>query len=75
MVLRILERGTVFEEVNLYSQQKTIATVVASQPSFLYYLSIQNLERMEAENPELAILVIVDEPKERWRDPRGSRFS
>jgi SulP family sulfate permease len=54
-VLRILETGTVFGEINLYVQQKATATIVTSQPGVIYALSAENLQRMEIECPNLAM--------------------
>lgn len=51
---RLLNCGTVFGEVDYYAQQKTGARYVARCPSRFYFLSLDNIERMESEDPQLA---------------------
>jgi SulP family sulfate permease len=51
---RLLDCGTVFGEVDYYAQQKTGARYVARCPSRFYFLSLDNIERMESEDPQLA---------------------
>ncbi len=50
-----LEAGTVFGEIGYYTEQRAIATLICSRPGKLLYLSCENMERMETEDPELAI--------------------
>jgi SulP family sulfate permease len=51
---RLLESGTVFGEVDYYAKQKASARYVARCPSRFYFLSLENIERMENEDPQLA---------------------
>jgi SulP family sulfate permease len=53
--LRLLESGTVFGEIDYYAEQSATLCYIASRPSTLYFLSTENLKRMEEEDHELAI--------------------
>jgi len=55
VILRLLESGTVFGEIDYYAEQKASLCFAASRPSILNFLSTENLKRMEEEDPELAI--------------------
>lgn len=55
ITLRLLESGTVFGEVDFYAEQKATACYVANVPSTLYFLSLENIKRMEDEDPQLAL--------------------
>ena len=55
ILLRILEAGTVFGEIDYYSEQFATATFECTRPGILLFLSSENLKRMEVEDPELAI--------------------
>jgi len=55
VILRLLESGTVFGEIDYYAEQKASLCFAASRPSSLNFLSTENLKRMEEEDPELAI--------------------
>lgn len=52
--LRNLSSGTMVGEMGLFLKQERTATVVASQPSTLYRLSLENYHRMMQEDPDLA---------------------
>jgi sulfate permease, SulP family len=52
--LSSLGGGTMVGEAGMYVHQTRTATVVASQPSAVYRLSRESLDRMEAEEPILA---------------------
>jgi SulP family sulfate permease len=53
--LRTMGPGTVVGEVGLFLRGKRAASVVTDQPCTVYRLSIEALERMNRENPELAL--------------------
>jgi sulfate permease, SulP family len=53
--LRTMRAGVVVGEVALYTRQRRIADVVAEVPSTVLRLSRSSLERMEREEPDLAI--------------------
>lgn len=55
--LRIQEVGTVFGEIGVYTGQTATATVVARDKAVLYALSLNDLTRMEKQDPELALAV------------------
>lgn len=55
IILMLLERGTIFGELDYYAEQKATACYVANRPSKLFFLSLENIERMEKEDPNLAI--------------------
>ena len=46
--------GTMVGEMGLFLKQSRTATVIASQPSTLYRLSLENYNRMMQDDPELA---------------------
>lgn len=52
--LRKMAMGTVVGELGLYLGSRASASVVTNKPSTLYHLSIENLNKMEATDPELA---------------------
>jgi SulP family sulfate permease len=52
--LRSIQRHTLVGEMGLYRTVPRGASVLADQPTIVYRLSRQALERMEAENPPLA---------------------
>jgi len=52
--LRTFKGGTILGEMGLYAQAPRSASVIADQPSHLYYLSIEAFKKMEAEAPVLA---------------------
>jgi len=52
--LRAMRAGTVVGEVSMYLGTTRTASVVASKPSVLYYLSAEALTQMERNDPELA---------------------
>ena len=54
MRLRTLRPGVVVGEVAMYSGVPRTADVVAETPSVVLKLSKDSIERMEAEDPELA---------------------
>ena len=51
--LRAMRAGTVVGEIGMYLGTTRTASVVASKPSVLYYLSAEALKKMEREEPEL----------------------
>ena len=55
--VRLRSRGesALFGEMGLYAGTRASASVVVDEPGVFYYLSAENLVRMEAESPELAI--------------------
>jgi sulfate permease, SulP family len=53
--LRTMGPGTVVGEVGLFLRGTRAASVVTEQPCTVYRLSIEALERMNRENPELAL--------------------
>ncbi len=53
--LRTAEAGAVLGELGLYLGGPASASVVATQPSTVYYLSPDKLEEMERQGPQLAI--------------------
>jgi len=52
--LTIMDTGSVFGESGLYSQRTTTSSTVVVEPAVLYYLSEENLRKVEANDPELA---------------------
>jgi SulP family sulfate permease len=52
--LRAMRAGTVVGEIGMYLGTTRTASVVASKPSVLYYLSAEALKKMERNEPELA---------------------
>lgn len=52
--LRTFKGGTILGEMGLYAQVPRSASVIADQPSDLYYLSIEAFKKMETEAPILA---------------------
>ena len=46
--------GTVIGELGLYLQRKATASVVADEPSTVFYLSADKLRQMETHAPEIA---------------------
>ena len=52
--LRTIHSGTIFGEIGFYLGEKRSASVVATTESTLYRLLDEQLQRMEAEDPELA---------------------
>ncbi|MBI3445458.1 MAG: cyclic nucleotide-binding domain-containing protein, partial [Magnetospirillum sp.] len=52
--LRTMHAGTVVGEMGLYLNEERSASVVADQDCTIYRLTARNLERMEAEAPEVA---------------------
>ncbi|HEY9609529.1 SLC26A/SulP transporter family protein [Allocoleopsis sp.] len=53
--LQTYNSGTILGEMGLYANAPRSASVVADQSSRLYYLSTQAFERIEIEQPQLAI--------------------
>jgi SulP family sulfate permease len=53
--LRSIQRHTLVGEMGLYRAVPRGASVLADQPTVVYRLSRESLERMEAENPSLAL--------------------
>ena len=53
----VMGAGTVFGEIGIYTGQQAPATVVVSEAATLYYLSAENLKRIESDDPELAIAI------------------
>ena len=53
--LRLMQAGTVFGEIGIYTHLNATADVVAATPGVLYYLSARNLKHMDAEDPQLAV--------------------
>ena len=53
--LRLMEAGTLFGEIGIYSQLKATADVVAATPGTLFYLSARNLKHMDSDDPQLAV--------------------
>jgi sulfate permease, SulP family len=54
-ITALLESGTLFGEIDYYAEQKSTVCYRANQPSSLYFLSQENITRMEDEDPQLAI--------------------
>ncbi len=52
--LRRMDAGTIVGELGMYLARSATASVVTDQPSVLYLLTPQALQKMEAERPELA---------------------
>lgn len=52
--LTIMDTGSIFGESGLYSQRTTTSSTVVVESAVLYYLSEENLRRVEADDPELA---------------------
>jgi SulP family sulfate permease len=55
MRLRTMGAGTVLGEMGLYTKKPRSATAVTEEPSSLYSLSDEALNRIQAEDPELAL--------------------
>lgn len=53
----VMQRGTAFGEVGVYTGQKANATVIARTPAALIYLTSANLKRIEEEDAPLAIAI------------------
>jgi sulfate permease, SulP family len=53
--LRTMRCGTVIGEVGLYQDSVRTASVITDQPSLLYRLSAASIERMEHDDPDLAV--------------------
>jgi SulP family sulfate permease len=53
--VRKMGAGAILGEVGLYVDAEATASVVTNQPSAIYYLSAENLKRMEQEAPEVAV--------------------
>jgi sulfate permease, SulP family len=47
--------GTVVGEMSVYRGTTANATVTANQPTTVYFLSLEDLARLEAARPELAL--------------------
>lgn len=58
-VLRLISMGpgTVFGEMGLYTPSPRSASVVTDEDSVLYELSIEDLQRMENEHPNMAMML------------------
>jgi sulfate permease, SulP family len=54
-IMALLENGTLFGEIDYYAEKMSTACYRANQPSNLYFLSQENIYRMEEEDPQLAI--------------------
>ncbi len=52
--LRTMGAGTIVGEIGTYLKGVASASVVTAVPSVVYFLSIENLEKMEKEEPEVA---------------------
>ncbi|MFN2283513.1 MAG: sulfate permease and related transporter, partial [Anaerolineae bacterium] len=52
--VRTMNAGTIVGEIGLYLGSQTSAAVVAEEAGTLYYLSSDNLKKMENEAPALA---------------------
>jgi SulP family sulfate permease len=52
--LRTLGAGTFFGEMGLYSGDRASATVIAEQPTSIYELLLEDLERLEQAAPPIA---------------------
>jgi SulP family sulfate permease len=52
--LRTIGSGAFFGEMGLYTREPAIAWVVADQPTSLYQLSAEDLEKLEQSSPEVA---------------------
>jgi SulP family sulfate permease len=52
--LRAMSRGTIVGEIGVYLGYRASAPVVTTQPTTVYRLSIQSLQRMQAADPKLA---------------------
>jgi hypothetical protein len=50
-----MQASTAFGETDPYSGQKATATITASQPGLLFFLSEESLRCMEGEDPRLAV--------------------
>jgi SulP family sulfate permease len=55
--LRVMGAGTVVGEMSVYRGSTAIATVTACQPTTIFFLSLADLGRLEAERPDLALKV------------------
>ena len=54
--LQTMEAGTVVGEVGLYSGHQAAASVVTDQPTTVYHLSLDNLKRLEEDDPETVVI-------------------
>lgn len=54
MRLRSMGAGTIVGEVGLYMGSRATASIVTNRPSTVYYLSADDLRRMEKTEPEIA---------------------
>ncbi len=54
--LRKMGAGTVVGEIGMYGGTDATATVVTTEPSTVYALSAEGLERMEREDPDIAVV-------------------
>ena len=54
--LQTMQAGTVVGEVGLYSGWPAPASIVIDVPTTVYCLSMENLKRLEQENPETFII-------------------
>ncbi len=52
--LRSMGPGTIVGEIGTYLEGKASASIIATKPSVLHFLSIENLRKMEAEEPDIA---------------------
>ncbi|MBX3063435.1 MAG: cyclic nucleotide-binding domain-containing protein [Anaerolineae bacterium] len=57
MRLRLLSSESVAGEVSLYMETGATASVVTTQPTIVYYLSIENLRKIEERDPKVAIVL------------------
>lgn len=55
--LATYDSGTILGEMGLYRKEPRTASVIADQNSRLYYLSAEAFERMENEEPKLAVTI------------------
>jgi SulP family sulfate permease len=73
--LRTMRPGTIIGELSVYAQTAASASVVALEPSTVYFLSTEHLEAMERDDPETAAEVhryIVQLVSERLLDATDS---
>lgn len=52
--LRKMSAGTIVGEISLYASHHATASVIASPPGVIYFLSGEKLKEMEAKDPDLA---------------------
>ncbi len=55
--LRTMRCGTIIGEVGLYLRSERTATVLTVEPSTLYRLSADSIQRMENQDPEIAAML------------------